>query len=57
MIPIIIGVPIGLFILFIIMVIIVVCVRKRQHKNNDGNMAYEKPLELSNTDGSSDGSL
>ena len=52
-IPIIIGASIGG--LFIIMVIIVVCVRKRQHKNNDGNMAYEKPLELSNIDGSSDG--
>jgi hypothetical protein len=52
-IPIIIGASIGG--LFIIVVIIVVCVRKRQHKNNDGNMAYEKPLELSNIDGSSDG--
>ena len=40
--------------LFIIVVFIVVCVRKRQHKNNDGNMAYKKPLELSNIDGSSD---
>ena len=53
MIPIIIGASIAG--LFIIVVIIVVCVRKRQHKNNDRNMAYEKPLELSNIDGSSDG--
>ena len=37
------------------MVIIVVCVRKRQHKNNDENKVYEKPLQLSNIDGSSDG--
>ena len=52
MIPIILGASIAG--LFIIVVFIVVCVRKRQHKNNDGNMEYEKPLELSNIDGSSD---
>jgi hypothetical protein len=55
MIPIIIGASIaGLFIIVVIIVVCVVCVRKRQHKNNDGNMAYKKPLELSNIDGSSD---
>ena len=37
------------------MVIIVVCVRKRQHKNNDENKVYEKPLQLSNIDGRSGG--
>jgi len=51
--PIIIGASIGG--LFLIVVIIVVCVRKRQHKNNDENKSYEKPLQLSNIDGSSDG--
>jgi len=51
--PIIIGASIGG--LFLIVVIIVVCVRKRQHKNNDGNKSYEKPLQLSNIDGSSGG--
>ena len=41
--------------LFIIVVIIVVRVRKRQHNNNAENLAYEKPLEFSSIDGSSDG--
>jgi len=41
--------------LFILVVIIVFCVSKRQHKNNDEIKVYEKPLQLSNIEGSSDG--
>jgi len=41
--------------LFLLVVIIVVCVRKRQHKNNDENRVNEKTLHLSYIDDSNDG--
>ena len=42
--PIIIGASIGE--LFLLVVIIVVCVRKRQHKNNDENKAYAMKINV-----------